>query len=246
MKITPIKTKKIISNKESLFSVLDKYITCLHEKSIVAITSKIVSLCEGRVVKIGNIAKKTLINQEADFILPYAKSKYNIILTIKNNLLIPTAGIDESNGNGNYVLWPLNPQKTANQVRIYLSKRFSLKKIGVIFTDSRTNPMQRGTIGVAIAYSGFSALNNYIGKPDVFGRILKMTKSNVLHSLATSAVLIMGEGNEQTPLAIIEDVPFVEFQERNPTKQELKELKINLNEDLYAPLLKSVRWRKGQ
>ena len=56
----------------------------------------------------------------------------------------------------------------------------------------------------------------------------------------------MGEGNEQTPIAVISDVPFVEFQDRNPTKEEIEELKINIDDDLYAPLLKSVNWRKGK
>ena len=72
-----------------------------------------------------------------------------------------------------------------------------------------------------------------------------MTKSAVADALATAAVLAMGEGNEQTPLAVIEDVPFVQFQQRNPNKKELTELTIDPKDDLYAPLLKGVKWRKG-
>ncbi len=55
----------------------------------------------------------------------------------------------------------------------------------------------------------------------------------------------MGEGNEQTPLAVIKNIPFVQFQDRNPTEEELDELKISLDDDLYAPLLKAVKWKKG-
>ena len=50
---------------------------------------------------------------------------------------------------------------------------------------------------------------------------MQMTKSNVVDALAESAVAVMGEGSEQTPLAIIRDVPFVQFQDRNPTNKEL-------------------------
>lgn len=245
MKIKVIKTDKIISNGESLYTILDRYLTALKEHSILAITSKIVSICEGRVIKIEDADKKQLISQEAELLLPQEESKYNITLTIKNNLLIPTAGIDESNGNGYYVLWPSAPQKTANNVRDYLCNRFSLKQVGVIITDSKTTPLRWGTTGVAIVHSGFSALNNYIGKPDIFGRELKVTKANIMDALAVVAVLIMGEGNEQTPLAVIENIPFVQFQDRNPTEEELDELKISLADDLYAPLLKAVKWRKG-
>ena len=244
MRIKTIKTDKVISNGESLSTILDKYLTTFKEHSILAITSKIVSICEGRVIKIGDADKKQLISQEAELLLP-EESKYNITLTIKNNLLIPTAGIDESNGNGFYVLWPSDPQNTANKVRDYLRNRFSLKQVGVIITDSKTTPLRWGTTGVAIAHTGFSALNNYIGKPDIFGRALKVTKANIMDALAVTAVLIMGEGDEQTPLAVIKNIPLVQFQDRNPTEEELDELKISLDDDLYAPLLKAVKWKKG-
>jgi F420-0:gamma-glutamyl ligase len=70
-----------------------------------------------------------------------------------------------------------------------------------------------------------------------------MTRVHVADALAAAAVLLMGEGDEQTPLAVINDIPFVEFQARNPTVEELQELQIALDDDLYAPLLKSVNWQ---
>lgn len=246
MKITTIWTKKIIPFKDSSFDLFDKYLTAFPERSILAVTSKIVSICEGRVVKIDEkINKVDLIKKEAEYYLPPEESKYNIVLTIKRNLLVPTAGIDESNGAGYYILWPKDLQKTANEIKGYLIKRFGLKTVGVIITDSRTTPLRLGTTGFAIAHSGFFALNSYIEKPDIFGRKLKVTKANVMDALGAAAVLAMGEGNEQTPLAIIEDLPFVKFQNRNPTKKELSEIKIDIDDDLYGPFLKSVKWRKG-
>lgn len=246
MIIDLIRTEKIIPGNKDLFSILDKYLNSLKEKSILAVTSKVVSICEGRVVKIGEIDKEKLIEKEADYFLLEKERNYGITLTIKNNLLIPSAGIDESNGAGYYILWPSNPQKTANRVRQYLCQRFSLKRVGVIITDSKTSPMRWGVTGVALAHSGFSALKDYIGKPDIFNRKLKFTKANIADGLAAAAVLAMGEGNEQTPLAIITDVPFVDFQERNPTKKEVDDLKISINDDLYAPLIKGVKWVKGK
>jgi dihydrofolate synthase / folylpolyglutamate synthase len=246
MKITAIKTKKIIPGKSNLVDVLCNYLKKFkgREKIIIAITSKVISICEGKVVKIGSLNKIDLITQEADFILPLKKNKNDIILTLKNNILIPTAGIDESNGNGNYILWPKNPQKSANDIRKYLCKFLGVKYIGVIITDSKTTPLRRGTTGIAVAHSGFVALNDYIGQKDLFGRKLKVTKSNVADALAVAAVLVMGEGAEQTPLAIIEEIPGVKFQKTNPTAAELKDLKISLKSDLYAPLLKGAKWKK--
>ena len=96
-----------------------------------------------------------------------------------------------------------------------------------------------------VAHSGFAALNDYRGKPDLFGRALRMTTVNVANALAVAAVLIMGEGSESTPMALISDLPFVQFQSRNPSKKELAALRIDPADDLYAPLLTSVAWQKG-
>jgi putative folate metabolism gamma-glutamate ligase len=245
MEINSIRTHKIKPFEQSIFEILDRYVDKMKEGSILAVTSKIVAICENRVVKTEDADKHKLIEEEAEYFLPPEENKYGITLTIKGNLLVPTAGIDESNGENYFILWPENPQRAANEVRKYLRRRFSVKKVGVIITDSKTTPLRWGTSGASIAHSGFSALNNYIGKPDIFGRKLKITKADVADALAVSAVLVMGEGNEQTPLAVIEDIPFVKFQDRNPSKKELEDFHIDMEDDLYAPLLKGVKWRKG-
>lgn len=241
----PVKTHKITKKDKDILKVLDVYITKLSEKSIVAVTSKIISITEGRIVKIGDIDKDELIKRESQYYLPRADNPYNVSLTITRGTLVATAGIDESNANGFYVLWPKDPQKTANKIRAYFLNRFHLKNIGVIITDSRTTPLRWGVTGIAIAYSGFEPLKNYIGRKDVFGKKLEYTKASVMDSLATCAAFVMGEGNEQAPLAIIKDIPGVVFQKRNPIKKELAEIKIPIEEDLYASFIRNASWKKG-
>ena len=51
MNITAYKAHKI-KPYENIFEILDKYLPRLQEKNIVAIASKIIGICEGRVVKI--------------------------------------------------------------------------------------------------------------------------------------------------------------------------------------------------
>lgn len=245
MNIQPLKTKRIEAGSATLAAILDESLTGFSERSILIITSKIISLMEGNVVKIGEIDKQRLIEREADLYIPPEKSKYDISLTITRNTLIPTAGIDESNGNGYYVLWPRDPDKTAREVRTYLINRFHLADVGVLITDSKTTPLRLGTTGISLAYAGFSALNNYIDTPDLFGRKLKVTKANIAEGLAAAAVLVMGEGNEQTPLAVATDLPFVHFDEMAPTKEEKKELHIPLADDMYSPLIANAPWLKN-
>ncbi len=246
MNLQPIKTAKIVANQTSLIKILDTAVETLSEGSILVITSKIVSLCEGRVVKIGTKDKQELIQSESQFFIPPEKSSYEFSLTITRNTLIPTAGIDESNGDRYYVLWPSDPFATSRTVRTYLTKRFSLTDVGVLITDSKTTPLRWGTSGIALGHAGFVALNNYIGTPDLFGRYLKVTKANVADGLAAAAVVTMGEGNEQTPLAVISDIPFVHFQSGSPTAEEIKDLVIDPTEDLYGPIIQSPLWVKGK
>lgn len=244
MKVAPIKTAKIQASSLDIFTLLDNSLNELPEGSVLAVTSKIVSLCEGSVVPFGEIDKETLVVLESDKYLPKHLSKYGYHFTIKDDTLIPMAGIDESNGDGNYVLWPKNPQKSANEIRGYLKGHFNLKEIGVIITDSTCQPMRRGTTGIVLAHSGFSALNDYRYKPDLFGREFNVSQANISGSLAAAAVLTMGEGAEQTPLCVLSDLPFVTFQPRNPCDDELAQIHIKLEEDLFAPFLQSVPWQK--
>lgn len=244
MKIKTIKTHRI-KKGDNLFQVLDKYIKKIEENTVVAITSKIVSICEREIIPIDQADKKDLIAAQSEYYIPKQKNKYNVTLTIKRNILSAAAGLDESNGNGFYILWPKSPQKSANKIRNYLIKRYNLKNLGVIITDSKSTPLRWGTTGITLAHSGFKALKDYIGTPDIFGRYLQMTKSNIADGLAAAAVVVMGEGNEQTPLAIITDVPFVEFQTKNPSKKDLQELAITLEDDIYKPILKPAPWKRG-
>lgn len=232
-------------------ALIDQYLHEIKERSVIAITSKVVSICEGRVVKMANgrnenKQKEKLIEEEAEWYLPASENQYGVSITIKNNIVIASAGIDESNGDGHYILWPKDPQHSANEIRAYLAKSRGLREVGVIITDSRLSPLRWGVTGVGIAHSGFQAINDMIGKPDIFGRPLHVTKVNILDGLAASAVFVMGESNEQTPIAVIEEIPHVVFQDRNPTQQELEMLKISMEEDIFAGILNKADWRKGK
>lgn len=246
MIVSPLKTPALRAGEQTLTTLFDTYLTQWEEHQILVVTSKIVSLCEGHVVPVDQTSKDALVEEEADWYLPAAINPHGFHISIKNHTLIASAGIDESNGDGNYILWPKDPQASANQIREYLCQRFGCREVGVIITDSHVMPLRWGTVGTVIAHSGFSALNSYIGTPDLFGRKLKVTQSNVAEGLAAAAVVCMGEGNESTPVAVIADVPFVHFQDRNPTKDELDKLAISREEDIFAPLLNQPEWVKGK
>ena len=231
MKVTPIKTR-IFKENENLVDFILEQVPSLSEKSILVVTSKIVALSEGRTAPLGDAKKKIeLIKKESEWAV---ETKW-CWLTIKDGVVLASAGIDESNANGKYILLPKNCFESADFLRKRLRTRYKVKDLGIIITDSRIIPLRAGVAAVAVGYAGFAGLRNYIGKPDIFGRKLTMTTTNVADGLATAAVLTMGEGKERQPLAVIEDAPVEWVEKVNP-----KELEIAIEDDMYRPLFESL------
>lgn len=244
MHIIPIKTEKITPKSTTIIALLDRRLKQFPEQSILVITSKIVALAEGRVVPKQKI-DETLLRQEADYYLPASESHYNVPLTIFDHTFIARAGMDSSNTSGVYSLLPHDSYTTAKKIRSYLVKRFKVKAAGVIVVDSHSMPLRRGVTGVAIGWSGFVGLKGYENVPDIFGHHFT-THVNHVDALATAASLVMGDGNEQTPLAVVTDIPFVQFKASSPTQTELDYFKPSLENDLFAPLLNLKKLKKGQ
>lgn len=243
MKITPIKTDIVWPFTQDITDILANALTSIPENSILAITSKVISLCEGNVIATEAADKDELIQQEADLFLPKGNNQYNVYLTIKNNILIPNAGIDESNASGYYVLWPKDPQASAERCWRFIKESYQVRNFGIIITDSTVTPLRWGVTGTCLSHCGFSSINNHVGRRDLFGRIMSMTKVNVVDAFASAAVLCMGETDEQTPIALIEDVSFTHFQDDPPTGQQLDEARIDPGDDLFGQLLICVPWR---
>lgn len=224
--------------QESIYPVLDHFLPKLNEGDILFITSKILAIHQGRSVKIGSVQKDKLIIQEAErYILGPKFQDKRFYLTIKDHTLIPTAGIDESNSNGYYTLWPKHTNNLLKELRKYLLKKFSLTKLGVIATDSHTTPLRTGTMGISIGFAGFYPTKDYRGKKDIFGRKLLYTRTNVVDAITAMAVLQMGEGREQTPLAILRGAKFIRF----TNTDRYGDLVFPPQSDMYAPLLKAFK-----
>lgn len=232
MIVRPIQTDRISSGEHKLTDFIDKFVHKLEENSVFAIASKVVSLCENNTVPINSVDLETLILEQADYYLP-SPTPSNYRFTITQGILTARAGIDISRKKGYYILWPKDPQKSANEIRKFLKQKFKLKNVGVIITDSTSTPLVRGVTGIALSYSGFKPLNDY-----------RTSRANLAGGLAASAVLTMGEGKELTPIAIISEVPFVQFQDHDPTDEELRDWRIPLQDDFFGSILQSADWQQ--
>ncbi|MDE0518035.1 MAG: coenzyme F420-0:L-glutamate ligase [Bdellovibrionales bacterium] len=230
MQIKAIRTKVFSPGMDLVDFIMESVGDKWKEQSILAITSKIVSLAESRTISKTKLGKKELIQQECEHYL--GEIGYDCHLAIRHGLLVPSAGIDESNSaKDEYILYPKDPFSSLEQIAGKIKKKLPFKKIGLMMTDSRTLPLRQGVVGVALAYSGFRAVKDMVGQKDLFGRSLRMTKINIVDALAASAVLLMGEGAGQCPLALIYEAPVTFVENTDPS-----ELKISIEEDLYKPL----------
>jgi F420-0:gamma-glutamyl ligase len=230
MFIKAIKTR-IYKENEPLLEFILEHIKKLKEKDVLVITSKIVALGEGRTMVVKNKKEKEkIIKQESEFAI---KTKW-AWLTIKDGIVMASAGIDESNANGKLILLPIDSFKTAYEIQKSLRQHFGLKYLGVIITDSRTEPLRSGVTGKSVGYAGFEGVKSYVGKKDIFKRPFHFSKVSVADSLASGAVFDMGEGNERKPLCVIEGAE-LKFNNKNVNPLETR---IALKDDMYAPLFR--------
>ncbi|MDR1457691.1 MAG: coenzyme F420-0:L-glutamate ligase [Puniceicoccales bacterium] len=206
LKFLAVKTFILCPPKNNIFPLFDSEGFSLEESDMLCIATKCLAIHQGRCVRIGTVDKKQLIRHEADWTWEGSST-----LTVKNGTVIPFSGIDESNGNGYYVLWPQNVTELLAEIHRYLCKKFTIKNLGLMSVDSKIEPFRRGTVGVAQDIFGFNPIKDYKGKEDIFGRRLEMTSVNLADSLASAACYLMGEGNECCPLVIIRGAGNVEF-----------------------------------
>jgi coenzyme F420-0:L-glutamate ligase/coenzyme F420-1:gamma-L-glutamate ligase len=188
---------------------------------ILVIAQKIVSKAEGRTVALSTItpsaeavelARETdkdprlveLILRESNTVL----RKKPGVLIVRNRLGIvgAQAGIDQSNiehaDGENALLLPKDPDASARQIRETIAVRTGVRP-GVIVSDSMNRPWRLGSIGGAIGSAGILVLDDRRGGHDIYGRELKVTLVNRADSIATAAILVMGETIEKTPVALV-------------------------------------------
>lgn len=237
LNVVAIQTR-IFHEKESILNFLLEVLPkeLIKDGVIVAITSKLISLAEGNfaekpealTLEADRAQKKKLVESEADVFL--GETKFSVQLTLKHGLLLPSAGIDESNSeNGKYILYPKDPYPTAQEIGLALRKHYGIHDLGVILTDSHTSPLRAGVTGIGLSHFGFKALKNLVGQNDLFGRPLKATAVNVLDALTTAAVFEMGESDDQRPLAVITGARGIEFTDTSSPD----EIQIAIKDDLY-------------
>ncbi len=235
MQYLPIKTGIMKPPKDDIYSLLDHNVVDLQEGDIILITSKIVSIHQGRCIPLTEApAKRLLVEKEAEYLFDGQTKYANSPLAIKYGALFYGAGIDESNADGHYILLPEKPYEFAHEIWTYFTEKFQIEKLGVVITDSHSLPLRRGCMSISIGLWGFHPIEHHAGKPDLFNRKLTISSTNIADALSAGASVVTGEGNECMPITVARGVPGVRY-----TKHDTRhELLIAPEDDIYYPLLK--------
>ncbi len=170
----------------------------LEDGDILAITSKILSKAEGRVV----VADDPEAAITAETVRVVATRGITRIVQNAWGQVMAAAGVDASNtDDGTVLLLPADPDASARAICAALRSRFGLR-VGVIVTDTFGRPWREGQTDVAIGAAGVEVLDDLRGSRDAGGRELHVTRPAIGDELAAAADLVKGKANG-TPVAVI-------------------------------------------
>jgi coenzyme F420-0:L-glutamate ligase / coenzyme F420-1:gamma-L-glutamate ligase len=189
------------------------------------ITSKIVSKAEGRLFDLNAITPRAeakrlatetrkdpriveLVLRESQRISRQAPG----VLVVQHRLgfVSANAGIDQSNvdgGEDHVLLLPLDPDASAQVICEHLEAATGAK-VGVVISDSHGRPFRMGNVGVAIGVAGMPALLDLRGRPDLFGRELRISVQGYGDLVASAANLLTGEADEGRPIVHLRGLQF--------------------------------------
>jgi coenzyme F420-0:L-glutamate ligase/coenzyme F420-1:gamma-L-glutamate ligase len=192
---------------------------------VLVITSKIVSKAEDRFVNLrdispsdeardlsamtGHDARLTeLILRESQGVSRAAKQV--LITRHRLGFVSANAAIDHSNTSTDpdvVLLLPLDPDASAARLRAALHDRLGID-LPIVIADSHGRPHRLGTIGVAVGVAGLPGVEDWRGRPDMFGYALQHTEIGLADMIASTATLLMGQASEAIPAVLLRGLRF--------------------------------------
>jgi len=234
---------------ELIINTAQKQGVSIENGDILVVSQKIVSKAEGRVFQLKDIkpsekakklAKTTLKNPNFVELVLQASQKIvkassdTLIVENENGLVCINAGIDKSNVEGEdfYALLPRDADNSARRIRKKIME-LAGKKVAVIISDTYSRPFRKGQVEFAIGIAGINPFKDYRGEKDLYNYVLKVKNIAIIDEIAAAAELIMGQGSEGIPVAILKNLDRTELTE----DCSINDLFISKQEDLFKGTL---------
>jgi len=166
---------------------------------IVAVTQKIVSKAEGRVVP--GEDRAAWVARESVAVV--ARRGDLLITRTRHGFVCANAGVDASNvREGFLTLLPEDPDASAERLQKELSSRLALARLGVVITDTFGRPWREGVVDVALGCAGLPSLVDLRGTLDDHGRELETTLVAFADAVAAASGLVMTK-TARVPAALV-------------------------------------------
>jgi coenzyme F420-0:L-glutamate ligase/coenzyme F420-1:gamma-L-glutamate ligase len=176
----------------------------VRDGDVVAVTQKIVSKAEGRVVPQGD-GRQAWVERETRRVV--ARRGDLVIAETRHGFVCANAGVDASNVEAGFLsLLPEDPDGTAERLREALTERLGVE-VAVVITDTFGRTWRRGVVNVSIGCAGIPALVDLRGTADHHGRELEATVVALADEVAAASGLAMGKAS-RVPAALVRGVAF--------------------------------------
>lgn len=174
----------------------------VQDGDILAITSKIVSKAEGRVVAAAD-REEAITAQTVRLVASRAHPR-GVTRIVENplGLVMAAAGVDASNApDGVVLLLPEDPDASARSLCAALRERFGVA-LGVVITDTLGRAWRVGQTDAAIGAAGLRVVEDWRGRRDANGVQLEATIVAVADEIAAAADLVKGKA-AGIPVAVV-------------------------------------------
>ena len=169
------------------------------EGDVIAVTQKIVSKSEGRIVP--GRERASWVDRESVGVV--ARRGDLLITRTRHGFVCANAGVDASNvREGFLTLLPEDPDASAERLQKELSARLGLTRLGVVITDTFGRPWREGVVDVAIGCAGLPPLIDLRGTADDHGTTLEATVVALADAVAAASGLVMTK-TARVPAALV-------------------------------------------
>lgn len=173
------------------------------EGDVIAVTQKVVSKAEGRIVAEEGAGRSTWVERET--VRTVARRGDLVIAETRHGFVCANAGVDASNvPDGFLTLLPEDPDGSAERLRGDLSRLLGVQ-IAVVITDTFGRAWRRGLVNVAIGCAGLPALVDLRGSTDHHGRELEATIVALADEVAAASGLVIAK-DSRAPAALLRGI----------------------------------------
>jgi coenzyme F420-0:L-glutamate ligase/coenzyme F420-1:gamma-L-glutamate ligase len=175
----------------------------VRDGDVIAVTQKIVSKAEGRVVPDEGEGRSSWIERETRRVV--ARRGDLVISETRHGFVCANAGVDASNvAEGFVTLLPEDPDGSAERLRSGLEERLGVA-IAVVITDTFGRVWRRGLVNVAIGCAGLPSIIDLRGTTDHEGKLLEATMVALADEVAAASGLVMAK-TAHVPVAVVRGV----------------------------------------